>query len=340
MDTLTDAAAEEIARRHWGLHARASALPSHSDRNVLLCGEDGARFVLKFAHAAWSFDEIDLENQAMLALARRELALGCPRVHPARGGEFLLALSVAGQTRLVRLLDFVPGKTYAEAIGGLDPGRRAALHESLGHAVGRLTRGLAGFRHRAAAREHDWNLLRLPAALGEIERIEEASLRELVRRHAEGFCAALPSRRERFPIDVLHNDANDLNVIVDDEGATPYVRAIIDFGDTCTSFRLADLAIACAYALQHEDDPVACARRIVGGYVAEQALLRRELEALHDFILARLCQSILLATRAAREQPGNDFARVSQAGVRRLLRALSGIDGRALVEPLLESARD
>lgn len=340
MDALTEATAEAIARQHWGLRARARALPSHSDRNFLLRGEDGARFVLKLAHPSWSFADIDLENQAMLALAAREPALGCPRVHPARDGAYLLALPVAGETRLVRLLDFVPGETYAEVIGTLGSRRRAALHDSLGRAVGRLTRGLAGFTHPAAAREHDWNLMRLSEALRELEHLADAELRALVRRHAEAFCPQIPAWRVSLPIQVLHNDANDRNVIVDAAGDTPRVSAIIDFGDTCTSFRLADLAIACAYALQYEDDPLACARRIVAGYLAEQPLLRRELAALHAFILARLCQSILMATRAAREQPGNDFAFVSQAGVRRLLQRLSDVDGTTLVEPFLESARD
>lgn len=340
MDALTDSTAEAIAWHHWGLRARASVLPSHSDRNFLLRDEGGARFVLKLAHPSWAFADIDLENEAMLALAAREPALGCPRVHPARGGAHLLALPVAGETRLVRLLDFVPGATYAEVIGTLGSEQRATLHESLGRAVGRLSRGLAGFSHPSAVREHDWNLLRLPAALGEIEHITDAGLRDLVRHHAGDFCAAIDARRRDFPIQVLHNDANDHNVIVDAAGDAPRVSAIIDFGDTCTSFRLADLAIACTYALQYEDDPLACARHIVAGYLAEQPLLRRELAALHAFILARLCQSILMATRAAREQPGNDYAFVSQAGVRRLLQRLSDVDGTTLVEPFLESARD
>lgn len=339
MDMLTEETAALIAHRHWNVRGRASELPSYADRNFLLRGE-GRRYVLKIAHESWSRPDIDLENQAMMALATREPSLGCPRVHRDVRGEHLLELPIEGAMRLVRLLDFVPGTTYADAIGPLDAVQRAALHESLGHAVGQLTRGLAGFTHPAAARVHDWNLLRLPTLLGEIAHVDDAALREQVRDHANAFCAALPQRLETFPVAVLHNDANDLNVIVADDGGGIRVGAIIDFGDMCTSLRLADLAIACTYAMQHESDPVACARRIVHGYVAEQPLSRQELESLHGFILARLCQSILMATRSAREQPGNAFVLVSQQGVRRLLRELSALDGRALVESFLESCHD
>lgn len=340
MDALTQATAEAIVLRHWGLRAAAHALPSHSDHNFLLRCGDGSRYVLKIANASWAREELDLENQAMLALAEREPALGCPRVHPACDGAHLFALQIAGETRLVRLLDFVPGLTYAEAIGGLAAAPRAALHGSLGRAVGRLTRGLADFHHPAAAREHDWNLMRLPQALDELEQLADADLRARVRLHAEAFCAKLPAWRQSLPIQVLHNDANDGNVIVAIDAEVPRVGAIIDFGDTCTSFRISDLAIACTYAMQYEDDAVSCAQRISAGYLAEQPLLRRELESLHAFILARLCQSILLAARAAREQPDNDFAFISQDGMRRLLRMLSRVEARTLVEPFLESSHD
>jgi hypothetical protein len=69
-------------------------------------------------------------------------------------------------------------------------------------------------------------------------------------------------------------------------------------------------------------------------------LQRSELEQLHTFILARLCHSILMATRAHREQPDNPFVLVSQQGVRGLLRQLVGVEPYAIVRPYLESSHD
>src|SRR6185312_7365866 len=218
--------------------------------------------------------------------------------------------------------------------------RSSPADAARGGAVGRLTRGLQDFRHPAGDRQHDWNLLRLPTLLGEIAHIEDAGLRAIVQTHAEAFCARLPSWRTQLPITVLHNDANDLNVIVADDGGGQRVRAVIDFGDMCTSFRLADLAIACTYAMQHEADPVSCARTIVRGYLAQCSLLRVELEQLHAFILARLCHSVLMATRAHREEPDNPFILVSQQGVRALLRELAEVDHDAIVGPFPEPSHD
>lgn len=340
MDILTPNAASELAERHWGVRGSVHALPSYADQNFRIrSAEDG--YVLKVAHPSWSHPDIDLENQAMMALAAREPSLGCPRVQFALNGEHLLILPIHNQPCLIRLLSYVPGTTYAEAIEALHPVRCEALHRSLGRAVGRLTRGLRDFRHPAADRQHDWNLMRLPTLLGEIAHIEDARLQDIVRMHAGAFCAALAQWRETLPVTVLHNDANDLNVIVADDGrGGKQVSAVIDFGDMCTSFRLADLAIACTYAMQHESDPVACAQRIVGGYLAEHPLLRRELELLHAFILARLCHSILMATRTHRERPENPFVLVSQQGVRQLLRQLAGVEHDAIVRPYLDSSHD
>jgi Ser/Thr protein kinase RdoA (MazF antagonist) len=340
MDMLTAEDASTLAARHWGIHGEARPLPSYADQNFRIRA-DGDGYVLKVAHPSWSAPDIELENLAMMALAEREPSLGCPRVQSALNGQHLLSLPIDGQTCLVRMLSYVPGTTYAEAINSLQPHHCEVLHESLGRAVGRLTRGLRDFRHPAADRRHDWNIMNLPSLLDEVRHVEDAAFREIVSEHAGHFCAAMPAWQASLPITVLHNDANDLNVIVADHGSGgKCVSAVIDFGDMCTSFRLADLAIACTYAMQHESDPVACARRIVGGYLAEQPLRRSELEQLHAFILARLCHSILMATRTHREQPDNPFVLVSQQGVRGLLRQLVSVAPDAIVRPYLESSHD
>lgn len=337
VSTLTPAAALALADTHWRIRGEVRALPSYADQNFRIRGAAG-EYVLKVAHPSWSLADLDLENQAMLTLAAREPTLQWPKVMRSVAGEHLLALPLADGTSHVRLLSFVPGMTYAEAITGVAPEHRPALHASLGRAVGLLSRGLADFRHPAADRVQDWNLLRLPTLRGEIAHIEDAALRAIVAAQVEAFCAHLQARREQLPITVLHNDANDLNVIValdGQDGGT--VDAIIDFGDMCTGFRLCELAIACTYAMQHEADPLACARAIVRGYLAVFPLLPAELEQLHGFILARLCHSVLMATRTQREQPDNPFVTVSQQGVRVLLRQLAGADPRAIVAPFLES---
>lgn len=340
MSSLTLEAALALADRHWRVRGEARVLPSYADQNFRISSGQGD-YVLKVAHPSWAHADLDLENQAMLTLAAREPSLQWPRVMPGVDGGYLLALPTEDGVRHVRLLSFVPGMTYAEAVASVSPGHRAALHESLGRAVGLLIRGLAGFRHPAAGRAQDWNLMKLPDVRDEIAHIEDDALRAIVAAQVASFCAQLPAWRTQLPVTVLHNDANDLNVIValDGQGGGQ-VSAVIDFGDMCTSFRLCELAIACTYAMQHEADPVACAQAIVRGCLALCPLRRAELEQLHAFIVARLCHSVLMATRAHREQPDNPFVLVSQQGVRALLRTLADTDPHAIVAPFLEACHE
>ncbi|RUL78886.1 phosphotransferase [Dyella choica] len=339
MDALSPDEALQLADWHWHIRGQISVLPSYADHNFRIRTEAGD-YVLKVANPSWSRADLDLENRAMMTLAEREPAMRWPQVQIAMNGEHLLTLSISGQVRQVRMLSFVPGRTYADVIDSLAPAQRPVLHASLGSAVGRLTRGLQDFKHPAADRQHDWNLMRLPALREELAHIDDEAVRDIVRTQLDAFCGQLPFWHGRLPVSVLHNDANDLNVIVSDDEDGPCVNAVIDFGDMCTSFRLADLAIACTYAMQHEADPVACARAVVRGYLAQCPLLRDELEQLQTFILARLCHSVLMATRASRESPDNPFIMVSQRGVRSLLRQLAGLDRNAIAGPFLESLHD
>lgn len=340
MDVLTPDAALILAERHWRIHGDISPLPSYADQNFRI-RTDGGEYVLKVAHPSWSRLDLELENHAMMTLAEREPALQWPRVQLAVDGEHLLTLPIAGQPCQVRVLSFVPGSTYADAIVTVSPSQRATLHESLGSAVGLLTRGLQDFHHPAADRKQDWNLMRLPSLLSEAPHIEDVALRDMVQAQVSAFCARLPQWLDQLPISVLHNDANDMNVIVAEDGlGGQRVRAVIDFGDMCTSFRLADLAIACTYAMQHEADPVACAHTIIRGYLTQCPLSHIELEQLPSFIRARLCHSVLMATRAHRAQPDNPFVLASQRGVRALLRQLAEVDQDAIVSPFLERSHD
>lgn len=321
MKLLAIEEAAQLAARYWQIHGVIKPLPSYADQNFLIRSDSGD-FVLKLANAGWSHADLDLENQAMMELARTAPGYAWPRVQFAVDGRHILSLDLAGESRQLRLLSYVPGRTYADAIADVPLPQRAGLHTSLGRTVACMNRGLAGLRHPAALREQEWNLLNLPALLDEIAYIADASLRDILQRRATAFCAALPALAARLPQCVLHNDANDLNVIVDEQHR---VSAVIDFGDMCTGLRLAELAVACTYAMQHEDDPVACARHVLAGYLEQGELLPDERERLHEFIVARLCHSVLMATRAIRLQPDNPYILVSQNGVRALLRRLDQV---------------
>ncbi len=68
---------------------------------------------------------------------------------------------------------------------------------------------------------------------------------------------------------------------------------LIDFGDNVHSYRVSDLAVAIAYGLFNQDDPLAAAANIVRGYNSENPLIENELNVLWDLVKMRLCMSVL-----------------------------------------------
>ena len=79
---------------------------------------------------------------------------------------------------------------------------------------------------------------------------------------------------------VIHGDMNDGNVIVESDR----VAGIIDFGDAVYSWSIGELAIAIAYAVLGQSNPLALAASMVEAHHAESPLSEDEVEVLYGLI--------------------------------------------------------
>lgn len=311
----TDQAIAGMVLREWGLAGALTPLPSYADANRRLHGTDGD-CVVKLAHPDNDVSQLDLENRAMLHLQQTGCRARTPRLRLTLEGSPMVRMRLDdGRHAQLRLVEFIDGPLLAA--GPVD----AALARSVGEQVAWLAQGLSGFAHPAAHACGGWNLSSLPALADAIDLVDDLELRCLVRAGLEDFAQRLPAWESHLPRQVIHNDPNDHNLIVDLERRA--VRAVIDFGDMCHGFRLADLAIACIHAIQADAAPGPVMDAVVAGYASVSPLLGAEREALPRFIRARLCQSILMAERARRADPGNPYVMISQPAVRALLRTLA-----------------
>ena len=331
MQTITPEQALALVKQHWQLEGSAKELPSYADRNFQIASARG-KYVFKIANPGWSYDDLDIENAALLHLAKTCPDLALPKVKLAGDERHIIPFFTdKGELCHMRLLSFVEGEVYAHIAVRSDIDQ-SKLQHSLGVAVAKIDRGLADFVHTSADRYVDWSISNLPDLKHEIEMIEDADLRALVARHSTFYTAHEAKWRQSLPMQVIHNDANDFNAIVasnaTENKSSAQVNAIIDFGDMCRSFRIVDLAIGMTYALQYvaEDGAVLeCAMAILSGYQETTPLTQAELEVLYHFIMARLCQSILMASKASRRHPDNAYIMISQKQVRRLIQQLDAM---------------
>jgi len=317
--------AERLARTLYAIDAAASTLPSERDQNFVLTTAAGDRYVLKIANAAEDRSMLDAQNAAMAHVADR--VMFCPRVLPTIAGD---AIGVSpGDRHFVRLVTYLPGMPLAGALGGperaappMNAARSAALMENLGRAVGRLDAALADFDHPATHRDFHWDLTQAARVISEhLPRIRDDGDRALVARASASARSIVDARRAAFGWSVIHNDANDWNVLIDGDRVT----GIIDFGDMVHSWTVADLAVAVAYAVLDDPNPQATAAALVRGYHSEHPLRDEERTAVMPLAMLRLCMSACIAAWQQEQRPDDEYLAISQDPIRRTLPRLAAI---------------
>lgn len=311
---LNARAASRVAQDVYGIDATASPLPGEKDLNFRLHAKNGSIYVLKLHHPDADTAELDLLTAALLHVGAAAGAPRVPRMIRTSEGEMASRVEVAGGDRVVRLLSWIDGRPWAHCAPH-GPKRLA----DLGRSVARLDRALVDFRHPAERRPLLWNLTSAPAVAAFVELVEpgkQDSVREIFSRYE----TVVAPRLGCLPHQVIHNDANELNILIGEDGT---VSGLIDFGDVAWSPRVGGLAVAAAYAMLSQDDPVRAIVPVVSGYDGEWPLRPEELEVLYDLIRLRLAMSVAMAAWQYANDPGNDYLLVSQRSVWRTLGLLT-----------------
>src|SRR5689334_11635971 len=244
--------AAALADRHWGLRGAAVELPSERDRNFSIETGLGDRVVLKIASPAEEDGLLELQHQALRRIEVVDPTLAVPRVRPARSGADLVVDLVDAKPHRLRALSWVAGVPLATARP-----HSPELLRSIGRTLGRVDRALAGLEHPAARRSLKWDLARATWIEEYFPVIESDSRRALIQRLFQPYQEQVVPRWSSLPAQIIHNDANDYNVLV----AGPPDEAeravgLIDFGDLVWTARVAEVAIAAAYAMLPANDPL------------------------------------------------------------------------------------
>ena len=335
---LEEAGAAALLADRWQLRGELQRLPSYQDLNYRVRSADGT-WVLKVANAAEDRAQLELQQRALTALAR-ELPGGAPAPRAADGEDIVEVQGEGGAVHLARLLSFLPGDTLARA-GHAGP----TTWRSLGRLLARVDRTLAevlpaeaagteAALHEAADRPFHWDLAQAEWTHAASAEIQDPARRRLLERALLQFRGQATRMLGRLPRALIHHDANDHNLLVDDRGE---VTGLIDFGDMIRTARVFELAVAGAYLAMEQVDPVAVLSELAGAYHETEALSGDEISVLLPATAMRLAVSVLMSTRRARLDPGNDYILVSQAPAWRLLEELDGVSPAAAEDRVREA---
>ncbi len=297
---------ESLLREHFNVSGKASPLPGYIDFNFRIQVDDGEGYLLKISRPDEDVEYLDFQQKLLQYVEKKGRELISPRVVLDRKGNSMAWFTDdGGNRRMLRLLTWVSGRLWSDVNPQLDE-----LRFSLGEQCGKLTHALQGFDHPQAHRKFEWDIavsLWTTAHLDLFDEQEQRILRSFQRDFEK---TQNPYNKLRKA--VVHNDANDNNLIVSEVLIQPTVKAAIDYGDAVHTQIINDLAIACAYAIMGHNAPLEAALPIVKGYHAMFPLEERELEHLYIAIAMRLVISVTKSAIGKREEPDNPYLLVSE----------------------------
>lgn len=325
--TFTLAEANMFLSEQYGLSGELTQLASERDQNFHLTCVDGTAYVLKIANAAESEAVLDLQQCAIAHIATHS-HLPMARLRPTINKEPIVAMqSTTGKTHLARLLTYLPGKP----LGDVTPHVPQLFH-NLGRYLGQLDNVLADFSHPAAARELQWDLRHAESVVTkQIDEVTTPERRQLIHQFLQHFQRTAKPHLAQLHTSIIHNDANDYNVLVAEQEADVVptlpttIAGIIDFGDMVHSYTVAEPAIAAAYAMLGKANPLAIAEQVVAGYHSTHPLTETELSVLYPLITMRLCMSVCISAHQQALQPENRYLSVSEAPAWTLLEQLATV---------------
>jgi Ser/Thr protein kinase RdoA (MazF antagonist) len=288
-----------VMREHYGfVVVEQGRLGGEVDQNVWLRTDTGEQFLLKVSSghvdATLGWQETVLRH-----LAADAPDIPVPRLVPSRHSATFVDLQVDGEPHVARLLTWLPGTMLADLVG--------VPHDLLfevGNIAGKLTRCLARLPAGAVGQPHHWDIRRSREAVDlALPAVREARERASVMTLMELFDAAM-TRISSLPTGVIHHDLNDFNILAAADGTGVLrVSGVLDVNDALLTVRVAEVAIAAAYAMLRQEDPLQALCSVVAGFHAIVPLSRDERSVLFPFAAARLCVNATTWTQRTRKSP-------------------------------------
>jgi Ser/Thr protein kinase RdoA (MazF antagonist) len=304
---LADDVLAALLERVWGIGGSLSPLPSERDQNVRVDVGGRPTYVLKIANPREQPAFLDAQDAVLTRLVAAGLPVG-RSVPPL--DRSVVSVPVAGQPARVRLVTWLDGTPVASATS-----RSTDLPNALGALMGRVTVALDGLTHPGADRPFQWDVRRAPETVrAALPAVADPGRRVLLERALERLHAAGP-RLDRLRRSVLHNDANDHNVLLDDAGR---IAGLLDLGDMVWSITAAEAAVAAVYLIDPSRDPQTVASTVVAGFERAFPLRDDERSAIPDLLLARMAISVSISAVQATLDP-DPYLRISEDAMWRRL---------------------
>lgn len=303
---ISNQQAEDILFKLFHITGDATELPGELDFNFRIKVANEAGHILKISRPNENEDYLDFQQQLLRYVEANGRNLTAPKVISDVNGNTISKITDDfGKERNVRLLSWISGRVWSTVNPQLDN-----LRFSLGEQCGLLTQALQGFDHAEAHRTFEWDVAQSLWTKTHVNLFnnEEKSVVEYFQNLFENSQDTYSKLRKA----VVHNDANDNNIIVSSDLINPKVQSLIDYGDAIYTQIINDVAVACAYAIMNHNDALEAALPIVKGYHSKFELLEEELAHLYNAIAMRLVISVTKSAINKIAEPDNIYLLISE----------------------------
>ena len=307
--------ATEWVQYYYGITGEASQLPGEVDLNFKVRSSPNECYIFKVSEPGANEELIGFQTAMLNHLNQSPFEIQLPAIVPTLEGDPYILFEREGEDpRILRMLSWVPGRLWADVRPKGGP-----LLASLGQLCGTLSHALQNFDHPVAHRYLKWDPLQLEwispiysDLFSDLLSPEEAGrMTGLLDQVMHLFRSKVLPIQDKLRKGVNHNDANDYNILVGGEVDNPQAICLVDFGDAVYTYVINELAIAIAYGVMGQKDPLSAACEIVKGYHEKFPLNEEDCSALFPLVLARLAISICCAAQNAKAHPENTYLQIS-----------------------------
>lgn len=305
----------------YALSGSARVLPGERDQNFLFETGNGEKYVFKIVNREES-REI-LEAQAELMQLLNSSACKSPRPVRSLSGQYIVETEMPDRAKyIVWMLSYIEGMP----LGTIRHHSKQLLY-STGYETGRIDSLLSEYTNSLFERDFSWDLRNFRAVVEKyMPLLTDSQLVEFVRETTLQFERRVEPVAHMLRKSIIHNDANDYNIIASEDDGELMVAGIIDWGDAVYSYTIANLAVAISYAMLDKADPLAAAVNITRGYNDAFALLPVETEVLFTMARMRISVSICMAAWQQSVRPGDKYLVISQEPIARSVAIIGAID--------------
>jgi len=293
---------DQLLQENYGIQAKIKELPGYEDLNYIIDYKN-SRSILKITVNPDAQLSVMPQVRVLNVLNKTDNLRGLiPEITSTLNGEKTLEWEYDGTKLIVRILSFLEGNFMGEKSPLM------SFFAMLGEFMGKLDNTLSKINEPLFRQLHlEWDLANFLENEELCQYIKNPYNRTLVEYFFLQYREIVTPAYKNLRKSLIHNDINDWNVLAADNK----VAGLIDFGDMVHTATINELAIALAYAMMKQDDPLAVAYELIKGYHSVFPLKEEELDILYYLSASRLCTTIVMAAKNASNDPNNEYFQIS-----------------------------